>query len=185
LSRIIFPSLIAKPQYDYQIKEFTLSAGNLQSVGPSSTSTVGAAEIEFETKGYWHILLPASYHDSFYHMRFHPPREVPTQVTGAVAEALSLIIMKKLFKAKKIERITSRPSSRTADFEMDIVENGQQVHAFVESKGSNRPQRKPPRGTIADGALQLRATVSIKPAASGYLIITSYPSKICFVIKVF
>jgi hypothetical protein len=182
---IVFPTLIATPQYDYKIRQFSFFSGNLQAVGRSSTSTVRAIEIENETNIYWWIYLPASYHDSFYHIRFHPPREVPTQVTGAVAEALSLIVMKKMFQAKNIDRITPRPSSRTADFEMDIVENGQQVHALVESKGSNRPHRRPPKGTVLDGALQLRITSYIKPATSGYLIITSYPSKTCFVIKVF
>ena len=185
MSRIVFPSLIATPQYDYEIKQFSFSAGKLQRNGRSSTATVRAIEIENETNVYWWIYLPASYHDSFYHIRFHPPREVPTQITGGVAEALSLIVMKKLFQAKNIARITPRPSSRTADFEIDIVENGQQVHALVESKGSNRPHKKPPKGTVLDGMLQLRTTNYIKSATSGYLIITSYPSKTCFVIKVF
>lgn len=185
MSRIVFPPLIATPQYDYKIRQFSFLFGKLQPVGRSSTSTVRAIEIENETNIYWWIYFPASYHDSFYHIRFGPPREVPTQVTGAVAEALSLIVMKRLFQAKNIDKITPRPSSKTADFEMDIVENRQQVHALVESKGSNRPHKKPPKGMVLDGTLQLRTTSYIKPATSGYLIITSYPSKTCFVIKVF
>jgi hypothetical protein len=185
MSGIVFPALIAAPQYIYKIRQFSFSSGNLRRVGHTSTSTVRAIEIENETKTYWWIYLPASYHDSFYHIRFGPPREVPTQVTGAVAEALSLIIMRKLFQARNIARITPRPSSRTADFEMDIIENGKQVHALVESKGSNRPHRVPPNGVVLDGILQLRTTSYVKSATSGYLTITSYPSKTCFVIKVF
>lgn len=190
MAGIVFPPLISTSQYPYKVKQFAFSSGRLQRVGGTSTSVVNTFEIENETNTYWWIYLPASYHDSFYHVRFDPPREVPTQVTGAVAEALSLIIMRDLFQATNIYRITTRPSSRTADFEMDIIENGKRIHALVESKGSNRSHRTPPRGVVLDGTVQLRATSRVKqhfshPTISGYLIITSYPSRTCFVIKVF
>lgn len=186
MGKIAFPSLIVNPSYDYTIKQFSLLTGSLQPIGAAYTTTVGALEIEMETKIYWWIYLPANYHDSFYHASFNSTKAIPTQVTGAVGEALALVIMRKLYQAKNVRRITPHPSSRSADFEMDIVENGQQVHALVESKGSNRPHNNPPLRTVYLGAYQLVKTHSCtRQPSTGYLIITSYPSKTCFAIKVF
>jgi hypothetical protein len=185
MSRILFPSLIANPSYNYTIEHFSLVTGSLIPVSPSTTTNLGALEIEMETKIYWWIYLPANYHDSFYHTYFNSNKAVPTQVTGAVGEALALVIMRKVFQAKNVRRITPHPSSKSADFEMDIIENGKWVHAYVESKGSNRPYSYPPYQTVMQGGFQVVKTNFFQKARSGYLIITSYPSKTCFVIKVF
>jgi len=186
MSRISFPSLIANPTYNYTIEQFSLVTGLLIPVMPPSTTTVGALEIEMETKIYWWIYLPANYHDSFYHTSFNSNKAIPTQVTGAVGEALALVIMRKMFQAKNVRRITPHPSSKSADFEMDIIENGKQVHALVESKGSNRPYSSPPMRTVYQGAYQLvKTSYYIPKPNTGYLLITSYPSRTCFAIKVF
>ena len=185
MSRIVFPALHVSPLYDYAIRQYSLVSGSLQPIGKILKTTVTAIEVEMATKIYWLIYLPANYHDSFYHISFDSTKAIPTQVTGAVGEALTLVIMQKFYRAKNIVKITSTPSSKTADFEMDIIEKGQQVHALVESKGSNRLLRNPPMRTVYEGALQLVQTQYAKPANSGYLIIVSYPSKTCFVIKVF
>lgn len=149
------------------------------------SKTIGALEIEFQTINHWWIYLAANYHDSFYNISFDATRAIPTQVTGAVGESLALVIMQRLYQARNIRRITPHPSSRTADFEMDIDVNKRKVHALVESKGSNVNHTHPPFQTVRQGAAQLLATRFAHPSGAGYLVIASYPARTCFVIKVF
>jgi hypothetical protein len=186
MSGVLFPSLQFRQFYDYEIRQFTIQAGLLQPCGTNSV-TIKAAELELETMAYWLIYLPANYHDVFYSSTCDPNLAIPTQITGGVGEAMALVIMRKLFGATGIDRINPSPSSQSADFEMDIIQNGKKVHALVESKGSNRVYRRyPPLRTVHYGAWQLIKTRLAKTSAiSGYLIITSYPAKTCFVIKVF
>jgi len=171
--------------YDYAIRQFSLSGNSLQPYGTPLSTTIGALEIELQTISHWWIYLAANYHDSFYHISFDASRAIPTQVTGAVGESLALVIMQRLYHARNIRRITPHPSSKTADFEMDINLNKQKIHALVESKGSNVRRRSPPFQTVSQGAAQLLATRFAHPSQVGYLIITSYPAKTCFVIRVF
>ena len=173
------------PDYDYNVKQFSLLSGSLQ---PSTNSVirVSAVEIEMETELYWWIYLPANYHDSFYHETFDSSRAIPTQVTGGVGEAFALVMMRKLYDADQVDKIMPHPSSKSADFEMKIIENGRKVHALVESKSSNNLYyHRPPKRIIFEGAWQLVKTNSKVYANSGFLIITSYPAKTCFIIKVF
>jgi len=167
------------------ISQYVMRGSTLQKIRTAKTQTISALEIELEAIRYWWIYLPSNYHDSFYYTYFNPTQAIPTQVTGAVSDSISLIIMRALYQAKNILKITPHPSSKSADFEMDIIENGQTVHAIVESKGSNRRLHQPPWRVVSDGARQLLATRHIHPASSGFLIITSYPTRNCFLIKVF
>lgn len=90
-----------------------------------------------------------------------------------------------MYGARNVRSITPHPSSKTADFEMDINLGGRKVHALVESKGSNVNSSEPNLQTVAYGATQLIATQYAHPSGAGYLIITSYPRHQCFVIRVF
>jgi hypothetical protein len=170
--------------YGYDIRQFQLFGDSLQPT-TSFPTTIDAIEIEMQTNSHWWIYLAADYHNSFYYTLFDSSRAIPTQVTGAVGEAMALVIMEKLYQAANIIRITPHPSSQSADFEMDIIESGQSVHALVESKASNVVLNNPPMQTVSSGLSQLLATRRCRPNSAGYLIITSYPGKACFVIKVF
>lgn len=171
--------------YDYTIDQYVIRNGSLQSYGTPSNRTIGALEIELQTINHWWIYLAANYHDSFYYTSFNSTRAIPTQVTGAVGESLALVIMQRLYRARNIRRIIPHPSSKTADFEMDIHLNRRMVHALVESKGSNINRNYPPLQTVYQGASQLFATRRAHPSRAGYLVITSYPARRCFVIRVF
>jgi len=171
--------------YDYTIVQYDLRSGTLQQIGSPFSITVGAIEIEYQTDNHWWIFLAANYHDSFYYANFDPTKAIPTQVTGAVGESLAIVFMQRLYYARNVRRITPHPSSKAADFEMDINLNGQVVHTLVESKGSNVNSPHPYFPTIAHGTLQLLASRRAHRSGAGYLIITSYPAKRCFVIKVF
>lgn len=171
--------------YDYTIDQYILRHNSLQPYGTSSSRTIGALEIELQTINHWWIYLAANYHDSFYHTSFDSTRAIPTQVTGAVGESLALVIMQRLYQARNIRRITPHPSSKTADFEMDMYVNRRKVHALVESKGSNVRRNYPSMQIVSQGASQLFATRRAHPSGAGYLVITSYPARRCFVIKVF
>lgn len=130
--------------------------------------------------------MAANYHDSFYYTSFDPTKSIPTQVTGAVGESLAVVIMQRLYQAKNVRRITPHPSSRAADFEMNITLNGQRIHALVESKGSNINSDQPYFPIVTYGTAQLLATRhSGHRSGAGYLVISSYPARKCFVIRVF
>jgi len=171
--------------YDYTIDQYVIRNGLLRSYGTPSNRTVGALEIELQTINHWWIYLAANYHDSFYNTSFDSTRAIPTQVTGAVGESLALVIMQRLYSATNIRRITPHPSSKAADFEMDIYINRNKIHALVESKGSNVRRNYPPMQTVYQGASQLFATRRAHPSGAGFLVITSYPARRCFIIRVF
>lgn len=184
ISTVVFSPILPR-SYDYTIAEYDFSTGRLQNVGVASALTIRAIEIEFQTTNHWWIYLASNYHDSFYYTYFDPRKAIPTQVTGAVGESLAVVIMQRMYGARNVRPITPHPSSKTADFEMDIILNGRIVHALVESKGSNVNNSEPNLQTVAYGAAQLIATQHAHPSGTGYLIITSYPAHRCFVIKVF
>ena len=131
-----FSPLLLK-NYDYEVTEYDFTTGRLLEIGHPRTLGVGAIEIEYQTINHWWIYFPSNYHDSFYDTTFDPTKSIPTQVTGAVGESIAIILMERWFNAIHIQRLTPHPSSKTADFRMDIKIDGQWVHAIVESKGSN------------------------------------------------
>lgn len=149
------------------------------------TLTIGAIEIEYQTINHWWIYLASNYHDSFYYIYYDPVKSIPTQVTGAVGESLAVVIMKRLYRARNVIPITPHPSSRTADFQMDINLNGRMVHTLVESKGSNVNSDQPYFPTVTHGTAQLLATRHAHLSGAGFLVISSYPAHRCFVIRVF
>ena len=124
--------------YDYRFEISLASGTNLASISPP-TVRISSAAIETETKLRWFIIRPAVYHNAFFNASSPANRQIPTQVTGAIAEAVTLRLFQTLFSARNIEKISERPSSMTADFAMDINWNSSLIHCLVESKGSNMP----------------------------------------------
>ncbi len=126
-------------QYDYQVEISLPSGSNLSNVPHTISVRISSASIETETKLRWFILRPAIYHNAFFNSTSPANRQIPTQVTGAIAEAVTLRLFQTLFNAHNIEKISEKPRSMTADFAMDINWNGHELHSLVESKGSNMP----------------------------------------------
>src|SRR5438132_2000837 len=102
---------ILRKTYPYTVELCTYTFGTRPQIMSKSTVDLDAAGLETETKSRWYILRPAVYHDSFYHAKAPANRQVPSQVTGAIAEAVTLRLFEKLYKATNIEKISERPNS--------------------------------------------------------------------------
>ena len=178
----LIPHLISK--YTYNVNLYSNSR-NLRNPTFQTTISLDGFDIEFEKRSYWLLYLSSTYHDSFFHTRIPRAFSIPTQVTGAVGEILAINIMRDLFQATNIDTITPNPSRRSADYEMDIIENKIPVHAVVEVKASNKPLVRPGRTVVTQAIIQLNRSRWVVGAEAGYIVYTSFPSQICFVIKVF
>jgi len=147
---------------------------------------ISAASIETETMLRWYIIHPALYHDSFYTSTIPAHLQIPTQVTGAIAEAVTLRLFHELYAAHNVVKIRERPSSKTADFAMDIVRDGQPQHCLVESKGSNSP-RTGISSVQLDQAweqLQLTGEVYDPPPDAKFASLVSFRNRTITVIEV-
>lgn len=112
--------------------------------------------------------------------------QIPTQVTGAIAEAVTLRLFHMLYAAHNVVKIKERPSSKTADFAMDIVRNGHHQYCLVESKGSNSP-RTGISSVQLDQALdqlQLTAEAHDPPPDAEFASLVSFRNKTITVIEV-
>lgn len=179
------PAPLLLKSYDYEVTEYDFASGTLRQAGQPRNLGIGAIEIDHETHNHWWIYYPSNYHDSFYDISFDPTKSIPTQVTGAVGESIAIILMERWFNATNVQRITPHPSSKTADFKMDIQIGGHWVHTLVESKGSNASRGRPYLPAMTQGIIQLLATRLVHYAEAGFLITTSYPSRRISLIKVF
>ena len=151
--------------------------------------TVYAIEVELQTTKHWWVFEPSTYHDSFFHDWVDHSMEIPTQVSGAIGEALTIIAMERLFQARNIEKVTPHPSSKSADFIMDINLGGNTVTSLVEAKGSNRNLSRPDTATIAYAASQLLVTRAALASAyaitKGFALQIAFSSRRIFVVEVF
>jgi hypothetical protein len=123
--------------YDYSIELFKYQdEANINSVW-TRTAQITSQRIDTETKARWHIIWPSFYHCDFYYGLAPINLQIPTQITGGIAESITLSVFKIVFAANKILKISERPSSKTADFSLEINRNGAYEECIVESKGSN------------------------------------------------
>jgi len=125
--------------YEYQIELQRSPRSTLPPSPPFNSVRISSSAIETETRLRWFVIWPSVYHNSFFNATSPANRQIPTQVTGAVAEAITLRLFQTAFDARNIEKISEKPRSKTADFAMDIRWNGVILHSLVESKGSNSP----------------------------------------------
>jgi hypothetical protein len=83
-----------------------------------------------------HSIWPSFYPSDFYYGFATINLQIPTHITGGIAESITLSIFKIVFAANKILKISERPSSETKDFSMNIKIKGTYEECIVESKGS-------------------------------------------------
>lgn len=125
--------------YDYQVDLQRAPGSTLPPHPNIPPARITSSSIETETKLRWFIIRPSMYHYAFFHATSPANLQIPTQVTGGVAEAITLRVFEIAFNANNIEPISEKPRSKTADFAMDIQWSGLFIHVLVESKGSNAP----------------------------------------------
>ena len=83
-------------QYDYQVQISLPENTTLPSISPRTPVRISSASIETETKLRWFIIRPAIYHNAFFYSLSPANRQIPTQVTGAIAEAVTLRLFQTL-----------------------------------------------------------------------------------------
>ena len=134
----------------------------------------------------WYIIHPALYHHSFYSAMIPAHLQIPTQVTGAIAEAVTLRLFHQLYVAHNVVKIRERPSSKSADFAMDIVRDGHPQHCLVESKGSNSPRRgiSPLQLNQAWEQLQITRAAHDPPPDAMFASLVSFRNRTIRVIEV-
>jgi hypothetical protein len=149
-----------------------------------------ALEIELETTNHWWIFETATYHDSFFNNWVDPDMAIPTQVAGAVGEALAVLAMEKLWGARLVDKVTPHPSSRSADFWMQLdSRDGSLENILVESKATNARGNSPSRATVTYALSQLldsqtameRDGIRIQRL---FVIITAFRARTLFVVEV-
>lgn len=109
---------------------------NINSVWTKS-ARITSQMIDTEIKARWRIIWPSFYQSDFYYGFAPINLQIPTQITGGIAESITLSIFKIVFAANKILKISERPSSETMDFSMNINIKGTYEECNVESKGPN------------------------------------------------
>jgi len=171
-------------QYQYNIRVYD-DPNDLKNPSHNTIMNITAIQIELETNTYWWIILPNDYHDSFFRIIQPAQLQTPTQITGGVGESLSLAAMRHVFQPRNIRNLSPTPSSKMADYEMDVVLNNQVVHALVESKATNDVWRNPRKTKVRDATIQLTATRQQIPAQAGFVVVTSYPAQTIFIVQVF
>ena len=183
MARLGFSNLLTQ-SYDYQVWYYA-SPNSLQRPTWIRLDTISGFEIEFEPLNYWWVLLSSSYHDSFFSNSCPPRLAVPTQITGSIGETFSLAMMRhNPWDAQNIQHLSPTPSSKMADYSMDVKINGIYESAIVEAKAANRALSKPDKRTVVEAWTQIYETNKQVNAKNGFVVITSYPSNLIFIVKV-
>jgi hypothetical protein len=188
-------SIVSTPyvarKYAYTVRNYDLINGKIRHNPPNQQLDFFAVELELQTVNHWWIFESSTYHDSFFNDWVDPDKAVPTQVCGAIGETLALLTMEKIHGARLIQKITPFPSSKTADFWMEMdAPTGNVEDILVESKGTNSLMKRPDKATVDKASSQLSGSRAVMvhdgyPVQHGFAVISAYKTNRVFVVKVF
>ncbi len=172
--------------YNYEVLEYTFSGGQLTRSGSGSVSLTGL-ELELESTTYWELLAPAIYHDMFFHRwRYLPQRTDMPQITGSVGEIVAVLAMRQRYGAANVQPLHPTPRRRSADFAMELPNDGGWDATVVEVKSTNRNLVRPDLSRIAEGAVQVTITLTQarQRYVRGFVALVSHPGHRIFVAEV-
>ena len=177
---------IIRRSYQYNVKGYDYINGRLSVSAPDLLTQIFARDVEFETFNHWFVHRPSYYHEHFYASTVDMDKAIPTQITGAIGESVAVVLFTNLMLARNIQKIRERPSSKTADFSMDIQNGNRQEHILVESKGSNSVYSGPPSVPLSNAVQQLDETEAHhhRHVDRRFVVITCFPTHLIFQVEV-